>query len=214
MKKILITVAFVIAVLLCTSCTQKPKKNTNTFTGTDSLPVNQGISTEEITEADESAEPEDSAAKEAPEQPEVELPEIPDTHVYTADELTDELIREKLIGYWEFNTFGYLGGYNFFESGFLQLVLEREVNQTGIFMVKNKGVYFSLDSKSWDEDVLVVQSVSNTELRGTFGEDTLVLTKSDASLIKENSGLTLNGTDNQSTVIDAASEIEKNVKAN
>ena len=81
-------------------------------------------------------------------------------------------------------------------------------------MVKNKGVYFSLDSKSWDEDVLVVQSVSNTELRGTFGEDTLVLTKSDASLIKENSGLTLNGTDNQSTVIDAASEIEKNVKAN
>ena len=214
MKKILITVAFVIAVLLCTSCTQKPKKNTNTFTGTDSLPVNQGISTEEITEADESAEPEDSAAKEAPEQPEEELPEIPDTHVYTPDELTDELIREKLIGYWEFNTFGYLGGYNFFESGFLQLVLEREVNQTGIFMVKNKGVYFSLDSKSWDEDVLVVQSVSNTELRGTFGEDTLVLTKSDASLIKENSGLTLNGTDNQSTVIDAASEIEKNVKAN
>lgn len=214
MKKILITVAFVIAVLLCTSCTQKPKKNTNTFTGTDSLPVNQGISTEEITEADESAEPEDSAAKEAPEQPEEELPEMIDTHVYTADELTDELIREKLIGYWEFNTFGYLGGYNFFESGFLQLVLEREVNQTGIFMVKNKGVYFSLDSKSWDEDVLVVQSVSNTELRGTFGEDTLVLTKSDASLIKENSGLTLNGTDNQSTVIDAASEIEKNVKAN
>ena len=214
MKKILITVAFVIAVLLCTSCTQKPKKNTNTFTGTDSLPVNQGISTEEITEADESAEPEDSAAKEAPEQPEEELPEMIDTHVYTADELTDELIREKLIGYWEFNTFGYLGGYNFFESGFLQLVLEREVNQTGIFMVKNKGVYFSLDSKSWDEDVLVVQSVSNTELRGTFGEDILVLTKSDASLIKENSGLTLNGTDNQSTVIDAASEIEKNVKAN
>ena len=214
MKKILITVAFVIAVLLCTSCTQKPKKNTNTFTGTDSLPVNQGISTEEITEADESAEPEDSAAKEAHEQPEEELPEMIDTHVYTADELTDELIREKLIGYWEFNTFGYLGGYNFFESGFLQLVLEREVNQTGIFMVKNKGVYFSLDSKSWDEDVLVVQSVSNTELRGTFGEDTLVLTKSDASLIKENSGLTLNGTDNQSTVIDAASEIEKNVKAN
>ena len=214
MKKILITVAFVIAVLLCTSCTQKPKKNTNTFTGTDSLPVNQGISTEEITEADESAEPEDSAAKEAPEQPEEELPEMIDTHVYTADELTDELIREKLIGYWEFNTFGYLGGYNFFESGFLQLVLEREVNQTGIFMVKNKGVYFSLDSKSWDEDVLVVQSVSNTEIRGTFGEDILVLTKSDASLIKEKSGLTLNGTDNQSTVIDAASEIEKNVKAN
>lgn len=214
MKKILITVAFVIAVLLCTSCTQKPKKNTNTFTGTDSLPVNQGISTEEITEADESSEPEDSAAKEAPEQPEEELPEMIDTHVYTADELTDELIREKLIGYWEFNTFGYLGGYNFFESGFLQLVLEREVNQTGVFMVKNKGVYFSLDSKSWDEDVLVVQSVSNTELRGTFGEDILVLTKSDASLIKENSGLTLNGTDNQSTVIDAASEIEKNVKVN
>ena len=214
MKKILITVAFVIAVLLCTSCTQKPKKNTNTFTGTDSLPVNQGISTEEITEADESAEPEDSAVKEAPEQPEEEMPEMIDTHVYTADELTDELIEEKLIGYWEFNTFGYLGGYNFFESGFLQLVLEREVNQTGVFMVRNKGVYFSLDSKSWDEDVLVVQSVSNTELRGTFGEDTLVLTKSDASLIKENSGLTLNGTDNQSTVIDAASEIEKNVKAN
>ena len=215
MKKILfILTALFLCVALCVSCQKKPVKNTNVYTGIAPQTDESVIPEIEKVEYEEPVETEEIPEEVIEELPEKEVPEVIDTHVYTADELTDELIKEKLIGYWEFDTFGYLGGYNFFESGFLQLVLKREVNQTGIFMVRNKGVYFSLDSKSWDEDVLVIHSVSYSEVVGSFGDDMLVLHRADASLIKENSSLTLDDSNNYGGIIDAASEVSQNVKVN
>ena len=208
-----IVTVMILSVLLCTACVERPQKNTRDYTKTPVVTEDEVTVTEELSENNEEEEEEEEEVQEVQSEA-VEEPETEDTHVYTVDELTDELIEEKLIGYWEFNTFGYIGGYNFFESRFLQLVLEREVNQTGVFMVRNKGVYFSLDSKSWDKDVLMIQSISNTEIRGTFGEDILVLVKADASLIKENSGITLNDSYNNSSIVDAATEVDQNVKVN
>lgn len=193
----------VLIIALCTaflfsSCEERPVKRDKSK---NTAPVIEDI-TEETAETNETEE--------------IQVEEAtvyPDDYVFSGEEINDELISEKLIGYWEFDDFGYSGGYNFFESGFLQLVLEYEVNQTGIYMVRNSGIYFSLDSKTWDEDVLIVRSVSNDEIVGTFGENILTLHRSDPSLIKENSGYYGEETDSSSTIIDAATEIGQGVSA-
>ncbi len=199
MKKALtVLIIALCAACLFSSCEEKPVKKDKSKVTT---PVQENI-TEEAVEV-EVEETEEVLVE--------DTPAYPDDYVFTGEEINDELISEKIIGYWEFDDFGYSGGYNFFESGFLQLVLEHEVNQTGIYMIRNNGIYFSLDSKTWDEDVLIIGSVSNDEIVGAFGKNILTLHKSDPGLIKENSGFYGNDPNVSSTIVDAATEANTGV---
>lgn len=218
MNKVIISIAAMIAVsFMIVSCSDKPLKREDIdpeilkdiLYNTDEsiLPqtdYEETSSKEQIkTESDETAPIDDT-----------EEPEVIDTHVYTGDELNDKLIENKLVGYWETGEFGYIRGYRFFESGFLQLILQRKVNQTGIYLVKYGGVYFSVDNKTWDEDVLVIDSISHDEIIGRFGDNVLVLRRADENLVEENSGDGLAETKSSNAVIDASSEIKQGVSVN
>ena len=218
MNKVIISIAAMIAVsFIIVSCSDKPLKREDIdpeilkdiLYNTDEsiLPqtdYEETSSKEQIkTESDETAPIDDT-----------EEPEVIDTHVYTGDELNDKLIENKLVGYWETGEFGYIRGYRFFESGFLQLILQRKVNQTGIYLVKYGGVYFSVDNKTWDEDVLVIDSISHDEIIGRFGDNVLVLRRADENLVEENSGDGLEETKNSNAVIDASSETKQGVSVN
>lgn len=212
MKYILYLIAITAALsTLCTSCVEHPKKNPKYNENIATYKSEHQYDSHDVTEKIPEIVVEEQPKEEAKTETETET--VIDTHVYTGEEITDELIKEKLIGYWEFDDFGYLGGYRFFESGFLQLVLERKVNQTGIFMVKYGGIYFSLDSKTWDEDVLIVKSVSDTEIIGTFGDNELTIRRADETLVEENSGYSAEGGSGSGSIVDASLEVEQGVRA-
>ena len=220
MIKLLVSAAVAImTVCLLASCAERPVKRADLtpeeirlqiFGSADYDLDEENVEEEPVSE--EELDVTEDTAEEIEEPVEV-TEEVIDTHVYSGEELTDELIAEKIIGYWETDEFGYLMGYYFFDSGFLQLVLKRKVSQTGIYMIRYGGIYFSLDSKNWDEDVLIIDSISHDQINGRFGDNSLTLKRADENLVEENSGVGAGDENNAGLIVDAATEVKRDVKA-
>ena len=94
--------------------------------------------------------------------------------------------EKKLVGAWEFQyeMTGEYYGYRFNEDGTLDELYNRMNSPMGFYECRQDGVHYSPDGETWDEIVMVIKSLTDTELVVDFNGVETKYTRYDGEITK------------------------------